>query len=362
MSSPRILIVGNFLSSHGASRGVCEELAPRLQASGWVVTTTSDKRPRLVRLADMLWTVWNRRHDYDVAQVDVYSGPAFMWAEAVCRVLRQANRRYVLTLHGGALPQFARSRRQRVERLLKSADAVTIPSPYLLEQMAEFRKDLTLLPNGLEISSYKSRPVRTLKPRLVWLRAFHHVYNPTMVPRVLARLKAEFPSIHMTMAGFDKGDGSYQKTVAAAKAEGVEEHLEMRGSIPKSNVPAFLATGDIFLNTSSVDNTPVSVLEAMASGLCVVSTEVGGIRYLLQSGKEALLAPANDDEAMAVAVRSLLQDEALAERIQISSKAKVRRFDWNVVLPQWHEILARTARRGSPVKGRRAVADTARVI
>jgi glycosyltransferase involved in cell wall biosynthesis len=313
----------------------------------------------MARLADMLWTSWNRRKDYDVAQVDVYSGPAFSWAEAACRVLRQANRPYVLTLHGGGLPEFARSRRQRVERFLKSASAVTVPSPYLLDQMSEFRKDLTLLPNGIQIPAYKSRPVRTLKPRLIWLRAFHGIYNPTMVPRVLARLKDEFPCIHVTMAGADKGDGSFQKTAAAAKAAGVEECLELRGSIPKSDVPAFLATGDIFLNTTNVDNTPVSVLEAMASGLCVVSTNVSGIPYLLQDGKDSVLVPADDDEAMATGVRSLLHNSALAERIQIASKAKVKRFDWSVVLPQWREILTAASRRGSPVAGRGSVAVTA---
>jgi glycosyltransferase involved in cell wall biosynthesis len=343
MSSPRVLIIGNFLSAHGASRGVCEELAPRLEASGWTVSTTSDKRFRPARLADMLSAVWKRRRDYDVAQVDVYSGPAFSWAEAVCWMLRQIGRPYVLTLHGGALPQFARRRRERVARLLKSAQAVTVPSPYLLQQMAEFRHDLTLLPNGLEIAAYASQPVRAMEPRLIWLRAFHGVYNPMMAPRVLARLTAEFPSIHLTMAGPDKGDGAYQKTVDAAKACGVDGHLDIRGPVPKAGVPALLAQGDIFLNTSNVDNTPVSVLEAMASGMCVVSTEVGGIPYLLKSGDDALLVPPDDDAAMASAVRRILLDRALAGRLQVASMRKVRQFDWPVVLLKWQELLTSVA-------------------
>ena len=73
-------------------------------------------------------------------------------------------------------------------------------------------------------------------------------------------------------------------------------------------MPACLADGDIFLNTSLVDNTPVSILEAMASGMCIVSTNVGGIPYLLKAGHEALLVSPGDPEKMAEAVRQILQD------------------------------------------------------
>ncbi len=68
-------------------------------------------------------------------------------------------------------------------------------------------------------------------------------------------------------------------------------HVDFWASVEKSEVPAWLAKGDIFLNTTNVDNTPVSVIEAQAAGLCVVSTNVGGIPFLLENGKDALLVP-----------------------------------------------------------------------
>ena len=105
---PTILLVGNFLSGSGFNRGVCEDLAERLAQVGWPVITTSKKPVRPARLLDMVWTAWRRRNEYRLAQVDVYSGPSFLWAEAVCAVLRRAGKPYVLTLHGGALPDFAR--------------------------------------------------------------------------------------------------------------------------------------------------------------------------------------------------------------------------------------------------------------
>jgi glycosyltransferase involved in cell wall biosynthesis len=343
MIFPRLLIVGNFISSSGCSRGVCEELAPRLRASGWSVLTTSHRRSRPARLMDMLYTVWKSRHEFDLAQVDVYSGPSFLWAEAVCCLLRRLGRPYVLTLHGGNLPNFARTANRRVAALLNSAAVVTVPSSYLLNQMRAYRRNLILLPNGLDLSAYGHMVRRPVQPHLVWLRAFHQIYNPAMAPRVIARLKKEFPAIRLTMAGPDKGDSSREATIATAKQYCVESQMEMQGALPKQSVPCFLSAGDIFLNTSRIDNTPVSVLEAMAAGMCVVSTDPGGIPYLLNNEQDALLVPVDDDIAMAEAVRRLLTDPALVERLQVAALAKVRSFDWSVVLPQWRALLTAVA-------------------
>jgi len=357
MTDPRVLIVGNFLSAQGAARGVCEELAPRLQASGWTTLTTSSRPSRPARLADMMWTVWSRRDEYDVAQVDVYSGPAFFWAESVCWMLRRVGRPYILTLHGGGLPDFARAKRERVLGLLNSAAAVTVPSPYLLDKMRAYRSDLILMPNALQISAYRSPGPHLVQPNIFWLRAFHELYNPCMAVRVVARLKEEFPSIHLTMVGPDKGDSTLEKTVALAKTLELGSHVEIRGPVPKAEVPGLLSGGDIFLNTSNVDNTPVTVLEAMASGMCVVSTEVAGIPYLLKSGQDALLVPVNDDAAMAAAVRRLLTDEALAGRIQAASANKIRAFDWNELLPRWKELFLSVKRKISSGSYSSALSD-----
>src|SRR5215813_8189901 len=131
---PRVLIVGNLLSSTLGVRSVSEDLAARLSAAGWELITTSEKPGRLARLIDMALTVWRRRKEYEVANVEVFSGLAFRWAQIVCFLLRRLGKPYVLTLHGGNLPNFARRRPGRVRRLLKSARFVTTPSRYLIEQ------------------------------------------------------------------------------------------------------------------------------------------------------------------------------------------------------------------------------------
>src|SRR5262249_10472231 len=119
---------------------------------------------------------------------------------------------------------------------------------------------------------------------------------------------------------------------------GVMDSVAFTGPIPKETTPHWLNRGDILLNTTSVDNTPVSILEAMASGLCIVSTNVGGIPYLLEIGCDALLVRADDDEAMANAVHALLTKVGLAERLSTNARRKVEQFDWSTVLPKWERL------------------------
>jgi glycosyltransferase involved in cell wall biosynthesis len=263
--------------------------------------------------------------------------------------LRLAAKPYVLTLHGGDLPGFARRWPGRVRRLLVSAAVVTTPSRYLREEMQGYRQDmLLLLPNPLNLKAYQFQLREHPRPRLIWLRAFHEVYNPVLALEVLAILASKVPDIHLIMVGPDKGDGSLSKTRRSARELGLEERISFTGQVSKQDVPLWLNKGDIFLNTTNVDNTPVSVLEAMACGLCVVSTEVGGIPYLLENGRDALLVPPGDPEAMAAAVDRILQQPTLAGSLSLRARRKVEQFDWGIILPQWEELLIATAKRAIP--------------
>ena len=103
--------------------------------------------------------------------------------------------------------------------------------------------------------------------------------------------------------------------------------------------PDWLTKADIFINTTNVDNMPISVLEAMASGLCVVSTNVGGIPYLLEDESDALLVPPNDPQAMTAAVCRILTEPGLAEKLSSNARKKAEQFDWSVIMPQWEAIL-----------------------
>jgi glycosyltransferase involved in cell wall biosynthesis len=181
----------------------------------------------------------------------------------------------------------------------------------------------------------------------VWLRTFHRTYNPELAPKVLALLVKDFPHVHLAMAGRDARDGTREQTLRAASALGVLDRLAAPGLVTRGQVPDWLDAGDIFLNTSDVDNTPLSVLEAMASGLCVVTTNVGGMPHLVQDGEEALLVPPNDPDKMAAAVCRVLRDPALAARLSGRGRSRAESCDWSQVLPRWETLLREVAEHGA---------------
>ncbi len=341
-----ILLVGNFHLTASGCPPVGEELGNRLRSAGWTVLTTSRVGPAAPRVLDMVATVFRRRREYSVAQVDVFSGRAFVWAEAVTEALRAAGKPYVLTLHGGNLPAFSLRYPGRVRRLLRRAAAVTAPSRYLVEELRSLRPDLLMVPNGLPLDAYRFRLRERIRPRLLWLRAFHRIYNPELALAAVARLIPDFPDLRLTMVGPDHGDGTWVATQAKVGSLGLSEHVELSGRIPKADVPGRMDRADILLNTPTIDNAPVSVLEGLAAGLCVVSTNVGGIPYLLENGRDSLLVPSADPDAMALAIRRLLTEPGLAGTLSRQGRVTAERSDWSNVLEQWSTLLVQVT--GSP--------------
>ncbi|HWQ93518.1 MAG TPA: glycosyltransferase family 4 protein [Clostridia bacterium] len=342
MISPRkrsALILGNFLSAQGGSRGVCEDLADHLRLRGWHITTASHRKPKLLRLLDMLSTAVHCRHRYAVAQVDVFSGSAFFWAEAAVSTLRRLRKPIILTLHGGNLPRFGARWPKRVHHLLSSANLVTAPSSYLEHEMHRFCPAIQIVPNPVNVDACQFRERTQPAPNLVWLRAFHEIYNPLMAIKALALLRQSLPKARLVMIGPDKGDGSFQRTQAEVKSLGLQDAVEFKGQIPKSAVPAALNQADIFLNTTNFDNTPVSVVEAMACGLCVVSTNPGGMPFLVNHGVDGLLVNCGDADAMAKAILQILNQPGLARACSLHARKKVEGWSWPAMLPVWDDLL-----------------------
>jgi glycosyltransferase involved in cell wall biosynthesis len=341
------LLVGNFTSQWEGGSAVCEGLAVRLEERGWKILTTSGKKERVARLEDMLSTTWRRRREYDVVYLDVYSGTAFFWAEAVSILARLLRKPYVAVLRGGGLPGFARHS-ARVWEVLNGAAAIVAPSGFLAASFSRHRDRLRIIPNCIEVSSYPFRERGHPAPHLIWLRSYHSIYNPWLAVEVVAEMAADNPDVRLTMVGPDMGDGTLESVRELATHLGVQERVTFLGMVPKRDVPGHLSEHDIFLNTTDVDNTPVSVIEAMACGLCVVSTNVGGLPYLLEDGRDSLMVPARSLTAMTSAVRRVLGSPELAATISRGGRRKAEGFDWDAVVPMWEALL-----QGSSEGGRR---------
>ena len=335
---PSILMVGNFLSDQAGSRSAGEELNARLKQMGWVTMTTSSKSSRLLRMVDMAVHVLFQRKKYQVAYVEVHSGAAFRWAEIVVGLLYFLRKPCVLALHGGRLPEFAEKNMKRVRNLLSRAAQVVTPSNFILRAFQGVRSDIQYIPNGIDIEQYSFRERGQPAARLIWIRAFHSIYQPQVAISVLARVRKIFPDAHLTMIGPDKKDGSRQLVLLAARSEQVMDGLSIIGVVPKLEIPGWLDKADVFLNTTAYESFGQAVLEAASSGLLIVSTDVGELSHLWENQSHAMLVSSNDAGAMADAVIQVLNQPSLAAHLSSNARRRAEQFDWAEVMPQWERL------------------------
>lgn len=339
MTKHTILMIGNYLPQPKYNKNIWQFLSEHLSVEGWCVISTSSKENRLLRLLDMLFTVWRYRHVYQIAQIDVFSGSAFAFAQSCSWLLRRLHKPVVFTLHGGRLAEYAQAHPKRVKRVFQRATVIVTPSPFLQQELRLFHTDIRHIPNPIDTHPAIVRLRKDPKPILVWVRAFHQIYNPTLAVRTIALLIPDFPDLRLLMLGPDKGDGSFTMFTQEAIKLGVDTHIELIGAVDHDDVLLWLDKADIFINTTNFDAAPRSVLEAMANGLCVVSTNVGGVPYIIEDGKDGLLVPPGEPTLMADAIRKILTNHNLAERLSANARLKAIQYDWSSVLPRWLDLL-----------------------
>ncbi len=342
----RVGFVGFRAARPGAGQPTpSEALAGHLAADGVeVVGLVSTRQRRPARLADQAAAPLRWRRRADVVVIDVFSGPSFVTAEAATAAARLAGLPTVLVLHGGNLPAFAAAHPRRVERVLRAATAVVAPSRFLAAMVLDRGLPVTEIPNTVELGDVPWRDRVPLRPHLLWLRSFAPLYRPELAVEVLAALSDAAPDVTLTMAGTDKG--SLAATRARAEELGVAARVTFPGFLDEAGRATALEEHDVLLNTNDVDNMPVSLLEAMACGLVVVTTDAGGIPAMTADGGDALVRPCGDVAALAEAVRSVLANPTLARRLAEGGRRRTESLRWDAVGTSWHEVLGRAAARG----------------
>ncbi len=212
------------------------------------------------------------------------------------------------------------------------------PSNYLTEEFSARGYSTIFIPNVLEIKDYKFLEREIVSPKLLYVRAFSKIYNPELAIKVLDMLLETYPNALLCMVGPEK-DESFQVCKSLVKSLKLENHVEFTGMLPKQQWLKKSEEFNIFINTTNFDNTPVSVMEAMALGLPIVSTNVGGMPYLISDKKEGLLVDKNDADEMVNAVKYLIENQEFARQVAVNARHKIEQFNWEQVKKLWFNVL-----------------------
>ncbi|MBC2846119.1 glycosyltransferase family 4 protein [Winogradskyella flava] len=332
-----VLYIGNVLSDSGKTVTTIETLSINLKEF-CTIKLASNKTNKLLRLLDMLKLIWVNKTNTDYVLIDTYSTTNFYYAFIISQVCRVFRLDYIPILHGGNLEKRLKNSGYLSHLIFSYAHKLVTPSLFLKEIFNNYGYDNILyIPNNLLIENYEFKDREITDIELLWVRSFASIYNPVLAIMVMEGLHEKGLEARLTMIGPEK-DGSLAMTKTLAK----EKHLNVNftGKLSKKEWVEISKKHNIFINTTNFDNLPVSVIEAMALGLPVVSTNVGGLSYLINHNEEGLLVPPNNVDAMVSAIMRLKEDNNLRKKIVINARNKSEQFDWEVVKPLWQSLLS----------------------
>lgn len=331
----KVLYIGNKLEKWGRTPTAVDIIPELLRNEGIIIKAISSYQNKHLRLLEMcLYCLFG---NYQKVVIDTYSTQNFIFAKLCASIARWRRKEYYLILHGGDLPNKLESSDNYVTNLFRDASVLAAPSLYLYDRFKEFGfSNLVCIPNAIALHLYTFQKRQITKPKLLWIRSFQQLYNPSLAIMVLEKLLQIYPESELCMVGPDK-DGSLEEF-----KNYVDQHklnVTFTGKLAKSDLISLASEYTIFLNTSNVDNTPVSVMEAMALGLPVVSTNVGGMPYLIWNEHTGILVPPDDANVMTAACMNLISNPEFSAQLAENARIEVEKFDWQRVKQQWLDLL-----------------------
>lgn len=356
---PRIGLVGPLPPPSGGMANQCEQLVRLLQLEGVVVElvrTNSPYQPhwvgrlpvvraifRLVPYLADLWTVAGR-----VQVMHVLANSGWAWHLFVAPAVLIARVRAVpviVNYRGGNAASFFAQAPGYVLSMLANVSMRVTPSVFLQRVFSRHRLRAEVIPNIIDLSRFTLTPLRSIgdSPHIIVTRNLESIYDIPTAIRAFVPIKKVFARAKLTIAGSGPELANLQALVLKLQ---LKDSVRFAGRIDNASIPALYASADCMVNPSTVDNMPISILEAFASGVPVVSTCAGGIPDVVQHGVSGLLVPIGDDEAMAREVLRILQNREIALGLRQAGVAEVEKYAWPQVRTKWLNAYARSATSG----------------
>jgi glycosyltransferase involved in cell wall biosynthesis len=243
-------------------------------------------------------------------------------------------KKVVLNYHAGQAEEHLRDWGRTAIPFIRMADTTVVSSDWLVDVFARYDLKAHAIFNHVELDSFHFRERRPLRPHFLSNRNFDPIYNVPCVLSAFALIQKRYPDARLLVAG----DGAQRVELESLARSLALSNVEFTGLVTPERMPELCAASDIYLNASNVDNMPLSILEAFSAGLPVVTTDAGGIPYIVTHEETGLLVPMNDHEAMAAAALRLLKDDALAQQIVGRARAECDKYTWQAVRVRWLKL------------------------
>jgi glycosyltransferase involved in cell wall biosynthesis len=286
----------------------------------------------IFRLVPYLFSLWRALGRSDVAHLMANSG--WSWHLFVAPAIWLGYLRgtpVIVNYRGGYAGEFLATSARWVRFSMRRAARLIVPSGFLQQEFARHGMSADIVPNIVDTARFRPGGEKDSKrPVILVARNLELIYDNACALDAFSIISKRVPEARLVIAGSGPEEGRLKDQSVRL---GVAEKINFVGRVDAADMPALYRTATVALNTSRVDNMPNSVLEALAAGVPVVSTSVGGVPFVVEHERTALLVPPNHPEATASAILRLLDDDDLWQRLRQAGVEESKRYTWARVKP-----------------------------
>jgi glycosyltransferase involved in cell wall biosynthesis len=279
------------------------------------------------------WSLLREIPRHDVVHAYSASYWSFLLAPVPALLVgRLFGKRTILNYHSGEAPDHLARWGWHAIPLMRLAREIVVPSPWLADVFARFGLRATVVVNSLDLHAIPIRRRTAPRPAFLTNRSFQAHYNVAGVLDAFARIQARHPEASLVVAG----DGPLRTALHERAAALGLRHLRFVGAVDQVAMRRLYDDADVLLNGSLIDNMPLTLIEAFAAGLPVVTSDAGGIPWMVRDGENGVLVPAGDADALAQGALALLADPARALAHADRARAEaLETYTWDAVRPGW---------------------------
>lgn len=283
-----------------------------------------------------IWSLLRRVPKADTVHAFSASYWSFLLAPvpAMC-VGRLFGKRVLLNYHSGEADDHLTRWGWHAKPLMRLADVVVVPTDFLVDVFARHGIPAIAIANHLDVTRMQARQRDVLRPTFLSNRNFETHYNVRSILDAFREVQSTHADAELVVAG----NGSLRGALEAQARELDLRNVTFTGPVQPDDMAALYNAADVYVNASLIDNMPLSLLEAYASCLPVVTSDAGGIPWIARDGETARVVPAGDTAALARAMLDVVADQAPAQQRAARARRYVEEeFSWAQVGPKWKRV------------------------
>ena len=237
-----------------------------------------------------------------------------------------------------------------LDEILSHAKAIITPSLRILENsqtLKPYAHKIVQIPNGVENSVFdipnskeecrKTLNLSTTGFIILFVGALTKSKGLQILIKTMPQIIKAVPETKLIIAG----EGYHrEKLEQLASNLGVDKHVQFVGLLRKS-LPLYMKSSDVFTLPSFQENFPVAILEAMAAGIPVIASRVGGIKDIITDGKTGLLLEPGDVDGLTEAILRIHGDEYLSSQMSKEAQKLVESYSWERVAEETEKLYLR---------------------